>query len=266
MHKLKRINVYSTDLYTDALSRSKLLGLRIMGRTPQITFVKDSSVARIEQVEKLLKMADMGPDVLPETTTDADYAHLQSQHIPRDLTVGEKLKSYAQHFEYADANRVASRAKVNVEAQTRPATDVADDNLESTVSAGNDSVTNSGILKHDIYGVDREALMQQVVSTKNRLRDRQSKDLAETVRESAKFSFGRGSSHFTVGNSSALPESTVKTFLRRDREFRRRVAKPRARNFDDDDFFKGADRPNDDDRLDNEDYEFDGDSRHRRGS
>jgi hypothetical protein len=42
----------------------------IMGRVPQITFVKDKHAARLAEVERLLKLADMGPE--PEPTDEQE--------------------------------------------------------------------------------------------------------------------------------------------------------------------------------------------------
>nr|AHW80380.1 ribosomal binding factor A [Cerebratulus lacteus] len=72
--------------------RSTLSQMYIMGRVPQITFVKDKHTARLAEVERLLKIADMGPNPTEEETellgTDSETELSDSEStLHRDLSM-----------------------------------------------------------------------------------------------------------------------------------------------------------------------------------
>ena len=215
--------------------RSRLLGLRIMGRTPQITFVKDKSVAKIEEVERLLKIADMGPDHPSQAGSPKLYTK-----VPQLESFSDMLKLSARRFEKNDEySRDHGKSNEGI-ALIENASDSNNMN-GSNSNYVNENSTKSCTsnqhqkfspiqefkLKHDVYGVDREKLLQQTMLTKSRLKDRQSVSLADTI--DANFKNDLKSS--TVNLSEISSAYKVKSFLQK--ENRKKVKQLRRLNIAD---------------------------------
>ena len=129
------------------------MSLHIVGHIPPINFVLDTSKAKYQEVLRLLETADLGPD--HETMPIGDEL--------RNSEDGERTEYNAEEQSLS----VQSNGFLEKEAkETGPL--VSDKDCTSEVS---DALTDS-LPKSDILDVDRDTLMEQVIKSKRRAKDR----------------------------------------------------------------------------------------------
>ena len=189
--------------------RGALIGLHIIGAVPPIQFVKDMTTARLQEVERLLEKADMGPDFEPtplggsmRTEPRLDYHRLSIQSRLTSLTerFGEQtLDDFGMTREgpsgsvevmgkgYAQAEGRQQLSDVHPDDFGQASTDFHEHIRKSDVSdysartqpTSDESVrgdaTNESInmtLRDDLYDVPHAKLTLQVLNAKRKSRDR----------------------------------------------------------------------------------------------
>ena len=73
-----------------------------MGRVPPVQFVKDKSVARLEEVERLLKDADMGPDHVPSEIGHDMKTNPTLSKIPPRISLRQGMEDTVSNFQRLD--------------------------------------------------------------------------------------------------------------------------------------------------------------------
>lgn len=118
------------------LSRHELIQNHVIGSIPPIKFIKDSSVARMVEVERRLKIADFGEDFEP---------------VHKDLAINlEKpfVPIHSAEFKEMEKSRTS---------QLKEANNLASSNQED------------GNLKSNIFELDHKQMMKALTKKKNKL-------------------------------------------------------------------------------------------------
>ena len=139
-----------------------------MGRIPPLQFVKDLSIARVEEVEKLLEEADMGEDY---ENTESAHAIANTQSVVARLTNfigGEgdytrvKVDGDVDHIVDSNTDDDADTIKDNMNVNYTNLTDVPGfEDMDEKSSA---------------YGINHKLLSKKLESTKSLTSDQNSMD------------------------------------------------------------------------------------------
>jgi len=170
--------------------RAALSGLRVVGNVPGILFVKDESVARLQEVERRLKIADMGPprdSVVDEHTNEseddemiADNSNVTT-HSRESLQ--ESIASVGRHFESSESRGIL-RPDGAIEIIPRTNTNDASDtssheekdlnrteaDTTQTISEYMQNISQPfpTPFKSNIYGLDYDKLVERVLRAKRK--------------------------------------------------------------------------------------------------
>lgn len=161
-----------------AILRRTLIGLRIMGSIPNIHFMKDLDKARIQAIDHLLALADMGPDHIP-TKLGEDLKTQAKIQASLDLqTHFLKLSNKFQQKElYGPANVNDKSTAVSSEYSSVDEQNNFDDHEIDTVEAELQAIDDN--LRSDVYGVNHTLLTQKLAATKSKARPVSVQDTVE---------------------------------------------------------------------------------------
>ncbi|XP_033729245.1 putative ribosome-binding factor A, mitochondrial [Pecten maximus] len=132
--------------------------LQIISNVPPVKFVKDMSLASVQEVERLLQQVDL--DLL-DVATDSDGETTDSEitetrlEIPEDIPVSTAFKDISKRFSSEDTSY-----QVNEDENT--------DMISSHNRIQPTDLTNR--FRQDLYGIDHEAMMQKLKTLKSGLR------------------------------------------------------------------------------------------------
>lgn len=163
--------------------RSTLTGLRLTGHVPPIQFCKDLTYARVQKVEELLKIADMGPDFEPSDEIDMTEIANPVKTVNQE-SINQKMQLLAKRFnQYSESE---SQQK-----SFGPASDLfhisastcseLDDPISPKELSTTNSQSQSGLpvgefsqlnLRSDLYGIPHDELKQKILQAKRKMQDR----------------------------------------------------------------------------------------------
>ncbi|OWF35631.1 uncharacterized protein LOC110442715 [Mizuhopecten yessoensis] len=138
--------------------------LQIMANVPPVRFVKDMSLASVEQVERLLQQADLGPPDEEEEDScddeeDKDETTETRLEAPVDIPVTTSLKDIAKRFRSEDTKNLQLNEgldeNVNTQVNSDPTTQVTD-------------ITQR--FRQDMYGLNHESMTQKLSVLRSGLR------------------------------------------------------------------------------------------------
>ena len=175
--------------------RTALTGLHLIGSVPPINFIKDVSAARLEEVTRLISMADMGPDHEPSELGEDLKSDIDLTDLSQSSSLQNSLDKIAEHFshkdlsaEYGSGSEVrevipnfpssGDKDPVNRDAPEREIceggqSEAADSRLNLTeMNHDNDTIPTGYKLRSDIYNVNHTTLTQRILQAKRRSQDR----------------------------------------------------------------------------------------------
>lgn len=133
--------------------RSLLTHMKLTGYIPKITFVQDLSRAQFAEVDRLLKVADFGPDYRPSNISDKlrqePTLHRSIEHpeVTHD-TENDRLEEHNNKIPHTSNESL----DMNIMPQPIPDTQVE--------------------LKNDVYGLNYDTLMSKVLISKQKVKFR----------------------------------------------------------------------------------------------
>ena len=163
------------------LFRHLLIQERITGYVPSIHFVKDESQSKIQLVEELLKVADMGPDFEstplgedmkspPEVSFKYKLSSEQSfqekmfhMAMKRDQTELQNL-----HVENTLHGAAEIKSKSSSHGETREEENVNKYSDENMKCSDDTQIQVKQNVNQNVYGLDHTDLMQKVLHAKNK--------------------------------------------------------------------------------------------------
>lgn len=171
--------------------RHTLTGLRIMGHVPPIRFCKDLTTMQLQKVEELLKIADMGPDVVDSEELDEDDSEgcLQVKSVNQE-TLNQEFLQLSKSFQSDTLYRSQDNdGKIVAKEYRRVSENKSEDQIvkieDETECYGDDTECLEGHstsrecsqmnMRSDLYDVPHSTLMQQVLHAKRKLHEKSSK-------------------------------------------------------------------------------------------
>lgn len=148
------------------LLRRTLIGLRVMGSVPNIHFMKDLEKARIQAVEHLLALADMGPDHIP-TKLGEDMKEQAKIQASSDLQ--KQFADLSSKFRQKELFGPSSVSDVSVPLSLQNQSDDISDSGgdgEDALEAEMQAIDNN--LRSDVYGINHSLLTQKLAATKTK--------------------------------------------------------------------------------------------------
>lgn len=140
-----------------------MCGLHLLGSVPPVVFIKDLSAARLQKVQDLLNIADMGPDHEP---TELGEEMKSDITLPRpEETLQDRIDKVSMKF----ANLELSSC---VEGVTQSITNikVGHTNLNTDDPITENLLSDINVtLRSDIYDLDHASLTKQVIDNKRRV-------------------------------------------------------------------------------------------------
>lgn len=171
--------------------RRTLTGLRIMGHVPAIQFCKDLTSLQLQKVEELLKIADMGPDIVDSEELDEDdlEGHLQVKSVNQQ-TLNEEFQQLAKSFQSdslyrhqdndskivaKEYHRVSENRSQDQNMKSEDETECYGEPLERLEAHSASHERSQMNMRSDLYDVPHSTLMQQVLHAKRKLHEKSSK-------------------------------------------------------------------------------------------
>ena len=145
--------------------------MRIMGHLPPVMFVKDLSLARLEEVEKLLQIADMGPDHEPASLGQEQKDEIELKYRSTGNEESEnksmRLSNISTLQKDAEPHIKTVHGKAHIESNDLE----GEDNGNSIKEDTEDTIPIMNF-RSDVYEIDHRSLLNKVMSSKHKLRDR----------------------------------------------------------------------------------------------
>lgn len=162
--------------------RSTLTGLRLTGHVPPIQFCKDLTYARVQRVEELLSIADMGPDFEPSDEVDSMEIAAPMKTVNQE-SINQEMQQLSKRFNqqsespqnsFVPASNAfhipsSSCSEQDDEPDCPEQPNIANLQSEGGLPVGEFSQLN---LRSDLYGIPREELKQKLLQAKRKLEDR----------------------------------------------------------------------------------------------
>ena len=146
-----------------------------MGNVPNIHFVKDKTHSRADEIEYLLKKADLGPDFLPSTTVQ------HSVTLPSMPSLQELSDRYwSTDYESVKATNTIQEITNQVHDLDLKVNKTLSENenfSSDELMSKEKELTN---LKSDIYGLDQVSLSDSILHTKRKIKNRNYEINSET--------------------------------------------------------------------------------------
>lgn len=164
-------------IHAPAILRRTLIGLRIMGSIPNIHFMKDIAKARIQAVDHLLALADMGPDYIP--TKLGEELKTQAK-VPASADLQKHFAELNSKFQQKDLFGSAGRNDISIPVSAGYSLGEisdSDDNEVDTVETELQAIDDK--LRSDVYGVNHTLLTQKLAATKAKARPASVQDPVE---------------------------------------------------------------------------------------
>ncbi|XP_060074546.1 uncharacterized protein LOC132554256 [Ylistrum balloti] len=128
--------------------------LQIFSNVPPVKFVKDMSVARVQEVERLLRHADLGQ--YEATDSSAEENTVTMMEIPTDKSVSVSLKDISKRFRLDDdANNQLNEGLENL--------NTSSDHTEEFTDL-------TKRFRQDLYGINHGSMMQKLRMLKSGVR------------------------------------------------------------------------------------------------
>ncbi|XP_067651784.1 putative ribosome-binding factor A, mitochondrial [Haliotis asinina] len=146
--------------------RSILISYHIVGTIPQVTFVQDKTASRYAEVEKLLTMADYGPDFVPSHMGSNIRTLHSAPKEPSDADVSDQLQKLSLDFSQSTNH---GRHIIAVDEKT-------DGDLEGVRTLVEDKKDTKSDLnfRSDLYGLNHEEMMKRLLLKKHKTKHRSS--------------------------------------------------------------------------------------------
>lgn len=165
--------------------RHTLTGLRIMGHVPPIRFCKDLTSMQLQKVEELLKIADMGPDVVDSEELDDDDSDgcFQVKSVNQE-TLNQEFLQLSKSFQLDtlyrsqdDDSKIVAKEHHSVSenksedqnVKIDDETECYGDDMERLEGHSSSHECSRMNMRSDLYDVPHSTLMQQVLHAKRNL-------------------------------------------------------------------------------------------------
>ena len=219
--------------------RSALIALKVIGQLPPIQFRQDLSVAKLQQVEELLKSADMGPGYEPTAL---------GENLKSEISLSGSIGCLQQQMDNTANNMTKHRnsytALPNEQRTLSSTTSIINDIGKYDVMAE----TFTSDFRGDVYNIKRDSLMLQIIVSKGRYDKRKNIDRTINGEE-----LSRSESHRDWGDAKSTDIS--KLFKKQKKYNAGKMYSPLIPNSEDTDFHKQKFEDNYDDDGDDSDYE-----------
>ncbi|XP_046367098.2 uncharacterized protein LOC124142577 [Haliotis rufescens] len=149
----------------EAKLRSILISYRIVGTIPQVTFVQDKTAGRYAEVEKLLRIADFGPDFIPGPLGSSIRTLPQAETTPSDADISEQLQKLS--LDFVDTKH--GRHIIAVDEKT----DLVPEDVSKMMEDEKDPVPDLNF-RSDLYGLNHEEIMNRLLLKKHKTKHRSS--------------------------------------------------------------------------------------------
>ncbi|XP_046550511.1 putative ribosome-binding factor A, mitochondrial isoform X2 [Haliotis rubra] len=150
----------------EAKLRSILISYHIVGTIPQVTFVQDRTAGRYAEVEKLLRIADYGPDFVPGPMGSSIRTLHPSPKEPSDADVSEQLQKLSLDFA-----QTTNHGKHIIPMEEK--TDGDHEDVSSLVEDKKDPASELNF-RSDLYGLNHVEIMKRLLLKKHKTKHRSS--------------------------------------------------------------------------------------------
>ena len=163
--------------------------MRMIGSVPPIMFIKDYSAAQLARVQQILQTADFGPDYVPTVDQAPATENKEPRYVEeRKQSLQQKIDELSRQFSeegfsvsvrqgpgdtlevVCDDRRTQQQDNTHCDQTSVGQSEQSGRQLDQSNEPLNDEANLN--LRSDIYDLDHRAILNQVMISKNRTKDR----------------------------------------------------------------------------------------------